>query len=97
MGLSGLGDAVLTCSSTQSRNMSLGLALGQGKNLNELLASRTSVIEGISTAAATLGLANRHGVDMPLVSAVDMILREKASIDTIITGLLARPLRHEAA
>jgi len=96
-GLSGLGDVVLTCSSNQSRNTSLGFALGQGKNLNEILASRTSVTEGISTAAATLGLANRHGIDMPVVSAVDMILREQASIDDIISGLMARPLRNEAA
>jgi glycerol-3-phosphate dehydrogenase (NAD(P)+) len=95
MGLSGLGDVVLTCSSTQSRNMSLGFSLGQGKSLNEILASRNSVAEGISTAAATLGLARRHGVDMPVVGAVDMILRDKASIDECIASLLARPLRNE--
>jgi len=97
MGLSGLGDVVLTCSSTQSRNMSLGLALGQGKNLNDILTSRTSVTEGISTAAAALSLAYHHGVDMPVVSATDLILREKVSIDDVVSGLLSRPLRHEAA
>ena len=95
MGLSGLGDVVLTCSSMQSRNMSLGFALGQGKELSVILAGRNSVTEGISTAAATLGLARRHGVDMPVVGAIDMILREKASIDDVVAGLLARPLRNE--
>ena len=97
MGLSGLGDVMLTCSSLQSRNTSLGFALGQGQNLETVLASRHNVTEGISTAAATLGLARRHGVDMPVVSAVDMILREHASIDDTINGLLSRPLRNEAA
>jgi glycerol-3-phosphate dehydrogenase (NAD(P)+) len=95
MGLSGLGDIVLTCSSMQSRNMSLGFALGQGKDLESLLANRMSVVEGISTAAAALGLARRHGVDMPVVAAVDMILRDKISIDDSITALLSRPLRNE--
>ena len=95
MGLSGLGDVVLTCSSLQSRNMSLGLALGQGKELNDILASRTCVTEGISTAAAALGLARRHGVEMPVVSAIDLILRDKANIDDVIANLLARPLRQE--
>lgn len=97
MGLSGLGDLVLTCSSLQSRNMSLGLALGKGENLSKILAERKNVTEGISTAAAALGLAYRHGVDMPVVSAVDRVLREQASIDDIIAELLSRPLRQEAA
>ncbi len=95
MGLSGLGDVVLTCSSMQSRNTSLGFALGQGRGLEDILASRNSVTEGISTAAAALGLARRHGINMPVVSAVDLILREKASIDDIIQDLLSRPLRNE--
>jgi len=95
MGLSGLGDVVLTCSSMQSRNMSLGFELGKGKDLSAILASRKSVTEGISTAAAALGLARRHGVEMPVVGAVDLILRDKASIDEIVNGLLARPLRNE--
>jgi len=95
MGLSGLGDLVLTCSSTQSRNMSLGFALGQGKELKAILAERICVTEGISTAAATLGLARRHGVEMPVVSAVDLVLRDQATIEDSITALLARPLRNE--
>ena len=96
-GLSGLGDVVLSCSSIQSRNMSLGYALGQGKTLEDILANRHGVTEGITTAAAALGLAFRHGVEMPVTSAVDRILREKASIDLVISELLNRPLRTEAA
>jgi glycerol-3-phosphate dehydrogenase (NAD(P)+) len=97
MGLSGMGDLVLTCSSIQSRNMSLGFALGKGETLDSILASRNNVTEGIATAAATLGLARRHGVDMPIVSAIDRILRDHASIDDMINNLLSRPLRNEAA
>ncbi|MDD4616659.1 MAG: NAD(P)-dependent glycerol-3-phosphate dehydrogenase [Alphaproteobacteria bacterium] len=95
MGLSGIGDVVLTCSSLQSRNMSLGFELGQGKNLQAILAERKSVAEGLSSAAATLGLARRHGVDMPVVSAVDMVLRDMATIDESIKALLSRPLKKE--
>ncbi|MDD3370344.1 MAG: NAD(P)-dependent glycerol-3-phosphate dehydrogenase [Alphaproteobacteria bacterium] len=95
MGLSGIGDVVLTCSSMQSRNMSLGFALGQGKELSAILAERKSVTEGISTAAAALGLARRHGIEMPVVTAIDMILRGKATVDDSIVSLLSRPLRNE--
>ena len=95
MGLSGLGDVALTWTSLQSRNMSLGYELGQGKDLSAILANRNNVTEGISTAAATLSLARRHGVEMPIVGAVDLILRGNADIDVVIAGLLARPLRNE--
>jgi glycerol-3-phosphate dehydrogenase (NAD(P)+) len=95
MGLSGLGDLVLTASATQSRNFSLGLELGKGKALADILASRTSVTEGVTTAAAALALAQKHKVDMPIVKAVDAVLNKKADIDTEIAGLLARPLKSE--
>jgi len=95
MGLSGLGDLVLTCSSAQSRNMSLGIALGQGQKLAAILAARASVTEGVYTAEAALSLAQKVGVEMPIVEAVDAILRLGADIDQTITGLLARPLKAE--
>jgi glycerol-3-phosphate dehydrogenase (NAD(P)+) len=95
MGLSGVGDLVLTCSSTQSRNMSLGFALGQGKTLADILASRTSVTEGVTTAAAAHELAKKRGVDMPIVAAVNAVLNHKADIDQTIGALLARPLKNE--
>ena len=95
MGLSGLGDLVLTCSSPQSRNMSLGMELGQGSSLANILAARSSVTEGVYTAAAALALARQLKVDMPIVSAVDMIFRQVDDIDTVISNLLARPLKTE--
>lgn len=95
MGLSGLGDLTLTCSSLQSRNMSLGAALGEGKTLAEILAGRRSVAEGVTTAAAVVGLAARLGVDMPICAAVDAILNRGAGLDETIQGLLSRPFRGE--
>ena len=95
MGLSGLGDLVLTCGSTQSRNMSLGYALGQGKTLTEILGSRASVAEGVTTAAAAVALAARHQVEMPIVSAVDQVLNHHAAVPDMIAALLNRPLKAE--
>ena len=95
MGLSGLGDLTLTCSSLQSRNMSLGAALGAGRTLAEVLAERRSVAEGVYTAAAVVGLAGRKGVDMPICGAVDAILNRGAGLDATIDGLLSRPFRGE--
>jgi glycerol-3-phosphate dehydrogenase (NAD(P)+) len=95
MGLSGLGDLTLTCGSRQSRNMSLGVALGEGQPLAEILAGRRSVAEGVHSAAAVVGLAARHGADMPICQAVDAILNRGAAIEDTIAGLLARPFREE--
>lgn len=95
MGLSGLGDLTLTCSSLQSRNMSLGAALGAGRTLAEVLGERRSVAEGVYTAAAVVGLAAKKGVDMPICAAVDAILNRGAGLDDTIAGLLARPFRGE--
>ena len=95
MGLSGLGDLVLTCTSLQSRNFTLGVALGSGRELGEVLAERRSVAEGVSSAAAAAALARRLGVDMPITTAVDAILNRGADIDQSIERLLARPFRSE--
>jgi glycerol-3-phosphate dehydrogenase (NAD(P)+) len=95
MGLSGLGDLVLTCSNEQSRNYSLGLALGRGETLEAYLANRTTVAEGVATAAAVSKLAGRLGVDMPIAAGVDAVLNRGADIDTIVAGLLARPVTPE--
>lgn len=95
MGLSGLGDLVLTCSSEQSRNFSLGVALGRGKTTAEVVASRTSVAEGVSTAAAVVRLAARLKIEMPISAAVDAIVNKGAPIDREIQALLARPFRVE--
>lgn len=97
MGLSGLGDLTLTCSSLQSRNMSLGAQLGQGRPLADILAERTSVAEGVYTARAVVDLAGRLGVDMPICAAVDAILNRGADLETVIDALLARPFKVEGA
>jgi glycerol-3-phosphate dehydrogenase (NAD(P)+) len=95
MGLCGLGDLVLTCTGLQSRNHSLGVALGEGRGLKEILAERRSVAEGVTSAAAAAALARRLGVDMPITAAVDAILHHGAAIDGAIAALLARPFKSE--
>lgn len=94
-GLSGLGDLVLTCSSTSSRNFSLGLGLGQGKVAADLLADRRTVAEGAFTAPVLREAAIEAGVDMPVTDAVCRLL-EGAPVSDVIGALLARPLRQEA-
>jgi glycerol-3-phosphate dehydrogenase (NAD(P)+) len=95
MGLSGLGDLILTASSPQSRNYSLGVALGRGQTLTEILASRRSVTEGVASAAAVTALARRLSVDMPICTAVAGMLHHDLGIDQAIQGLLARPFTSE--
>ncbi|MFZ1107915.1 MAG: NAD(P)H-dependent glycerol-3-phosphate dehydrogenase [Rhodomicrobium sp.] len=95
-GLSGLGDMILTCSSTQSRNMSLGVALGQGQALADVLGARKSVTEGVHTAGAVVALAKKHGVEMPICEAVHTIVKGHASVEDAIDALLTRPLRPES-
>jgi len=94
-GLSGLGDLVLTCTAGQSRNYTLGLALGRGMSLDTALAGRRSVVEGVATAAAVARLAGRLGVEMPVSAAVEGVLHRGLAIDTIIEALLSRPYRSE--
>jgi glycerol-3-phosphate dehydrogenase (NAD(P)+) len=94
-GLCGLGDLVLTCSSPQSRNMSVGLALGQGQSLEEALAGKLSVAEGVASAPAVRRLAAKLGVETPICEAVAAILAGEARVDEAIGGLLSRPLRTE--
>ncbi len=94
-GLSGLGDLVLTCSSSQSRNMSVGLALGQGIALEAALSGKLSVAEGVASAPAVTALATRLGVDMPICHAVADLLAFRVDVDGAIGALLSRPLRRE--
>ena len=96
-GLSGLGDLVLTCSSTSSRNFSLGKGLGEGRAAGELLADRRTVAEGAFTAPVLAEAARGAGVDMPIVDAVCALLEGRASVSEVIGELLARPLKSEAA
>ncbi len=95
-GLSGLGDLILTCSSIQSRNMSLGHALGQGQSLEDVLGARKSVTEGVHSAGAVVMLARKHGIEMPICEAVYSVVKGETSLDEAVEALLSRPLRPEA-
>ncbi|MDA1090451.1 MAG: NAD(P)-dependent glycerol-3-phosphate dehydrogenase [Proteobacteria bacterium] len=97
MGLSGVGDLVLTCNAMQSRNFSLGVALGRGEALAKILGARTSVAEGVFSAASVSDLARTLHVEMPLCLAIDGILNHFADIDASIEGLLSRPMTQETA
>lgn len=94
-GLAGLGDLVLTCSSTQSRNYALGVALGQGKRADDLLHESRTVAEGAFTAPVLQQVARDCGVEMPVVDAVCALLSGWADVREVITELMARPLKGE--
>lgn len=96
-GLCGLGDLVLTCCSMNSRNTSLGAALGEGRAFKDILAERRSVAEGAESAPAVVALAHKHGVEMPICAAVNDIVAERVSIDDAIFALLSRPFKAERA
>jgi glycerol-3-phosphate dehydrogenase (NAD(P)+) len=95
-GLSGLGDLLLTCGSPQSRNMSLGIELGQGRSLKDVLKKRLTVTEGVYTAGAVVEMAAARGIDMPIAQAVHAVISGLATVDEAIEALLSRPLRAEA-
>jgi glycerol-3-phosphate dehydrogenase (NAD(P)+) len=94
MGLSGLGDLVLTCGSAQSRNFAFGQALGQGAAIKD--ASGGKLAEGAFTARVLVEMARRQGVEMPIAEAVDAILSSRLSVDAAIDALLMRPLKAES-
>ena len=90
-GLSGLGDLVLTCSSTSSRNFSLGKALGEGRLVRELMKDRRTVAEGAHTAPVVHRIAMERDIDMPIVGAVVELLQGETGIDELLKTLLSRP------
>lgn len=94
-GLCGLGDLVLTCSSTSSRNFTLGKALGEGMSAAEALSGKLSVAEGAHTAPVLADLASKRGIAMPIVAAVARLLAGQAPAQQVVAELLARPLRAE--
>jgi glycerol-3-phosphate dehydrogenase (NAD(P)+) len=96
-GLSGLGDLVLTCSSTSSRNFSLGKGLGEGQSAAALLADRRTVAEGAYTAPVLQQAARALGVEMPIVDAVCALLAGDMDVGGVMTALLSRPIRGEAS
>jgi glycerol-3-phosphate dehydrogenase (NAD(P)+) len=94
-GLSGLGDLVLTCSSAQSRNYGLGLALGREQTLEATLRGSRSIVEGVATAASIARVAERLGIEMPIAAGVDALLHRGEAVDAVIDLLLRRPYRAE--
>ncbi len=92
MGMCGIGDLMLTASSLQSRNFSLGVLLGEGKTLDEILESRNSVTEGVHTSKALMTLAKNNAVEMPIAEAVYKCLNKNIPINEIIDEILERPL-----
>ncbi len=96
-GLSGLGDLVLTCSSTSSRNYSLGIGIGEGRPVEELLSNRKTIAEGAFTAPVLARLSLEKGIDMPIVNAVDALIAGRATVDQVLDELLSRPPRPEGA
>ncbi len=94
-GLAGMGDLVLTCTGALSRNRAVGIEVGKGVPLEEVLAGKESVAEGVVTTISALALAARHGVDMPIVHAVSRVLFEGCSPRDGIAELMGRELRPE--
>jgi glycerol-3-phosphate dehydrogenase (NAD(P)+) len=95
-GLSGVGDLVLTCTGSLSRNRTVGQALGQGRKLPEILESLGGkVAEGVRTSRAALGLARKHGIEMPITEQMELILQEEKDPREAIKELMLRPGRDE--
>lgn len=94
-GLAGVGDLIATCTSTESRNRTVGVRLAQGETLDAIVASMGSVAEGVRAAPLLATIAERHGVDMPLVDAVVAVTRDGSDVRRIGEHLLTRPPRSE--
>ena len=94
-GLAGVGDLVLTCTGALSRNRALGIEIGQGATLDEALAGKETVAEGVGTTASALELAARHEVDMPIVEMAHRILFEGHPAKDAVPELMTRELRAE--
>jgi glycerol-3-phosphate dehydrogenase (NAD(P)+) len=94
-GLAGLGDLVLTCTGALSRNRRVGIELGKGRGLEEILASTRMVAEGVGTAAALLTLARENGIELPIIEQVDAILHHRKSPREAIATIMERPQKHE--
>lgn len=94
-GLSGLGDLILTCATSQSRNMALGQALGRGQTMQQFMQDKSSIAEGALTASVIAAIAEDKSINMPICQAVNAILSDKLTVEDAIGSLLARPLRAE--
>jgi glycerol-3-phosphate dehydrogenase (NAD(P)+) len=95
--LAGIGDLMLTCSSAQSRNTSLGIAIAEGKNLEAILKERTNVTEGVATSKAAFELIKEHNIYAPIITAVYEIIYQKKPIDAVVEALLSSQQELELA
>jgi len=95
MGLSGVGDTVLTCTGTLSRNYQTGVSLAQGKTIDEIKAASNAIAEGVFTAKSIHQLMETTNVDMPICEAVYKVIYENMSIEGALASLQSRPLRKE--
>ena len=96
-GLAGMGDLVLTCTGSLSRNRTVGVALGKGKTLPQILSEMRAVAEGVKTARAAKELSERHGIEMPIAKEMYQVLYEDASPREALQRLMTRSLKAEAA
>ena len=94
-GLAGVGDLVATCASPQSRNRTVGFALGEGRSLEEIVGGMHMVAEGVKSAAPLVGLARAHGVEMPIAEQVHAIVEGRCSPPEALMNLMSRPSRPE--
>ena len=94
-GLSGVGDLMLTCTGTLSRNHTVGVRIGQGDRLDEILGGMQAIAEGVRTARAALGLAQQQGVDMPIIQEINAVLFEHKSCRKAVSDLMERQAKHE--
>jgi glycerol-3-phosphate dehydrogenase (NAD(P)+) len=90
MGLSGLGDLILTCGSAQSRNFSYGMALGRGDSLEG-----RPLAEGVATSGVAARIARERGIEAPIIAAVEALLAARITISDAVAALMARPLKSE--
>jgi glycerol-3-phosphate dehydrogenase (NAD(P)+) len=94
-GLAGLGDLILTCTGELSRNRQVGIELGRGRSLGDIVSSMRMVAEAVSTAAPAAALARRHNVEMPILFQVERLLSGETTPEQVMRELMARPLRSE--
>jgi len=94
-GLAGMGDLIATCSSTASRNTTVGIRLGQGEPIDDIVASMSMVAEGVRSSAVVLELARQHGVDMPITEQVVAVCHESKSASAALVALMSRQARPE--
>jgi glycerol-3-phosphate dehydrogenase (NAD(P)+) len=94
-GLSGLGDLVLTCTGTLSRNRHVGIELARGRKLEDILAGMKMIAEGVKTTRAALALGERHGVELPITSQMAAVLEGRSDVRTAVDALMVRRQRAE--